>query len=73
MLTYALTHKMSLCALIWTTKVRFEAKIDSFLEFLLINFFVWTLKCKETLMLYFFAHENMKLGTQKSWLEISVW
>ena len=45
-LAYDLAHKKnnSVCfSLFWPIRVHFKAKIDSFLNFLLINFWVWTI------------------------------
>ena len=44
----------------WLKKVHFIAKIDIFLNFMLINFLMRTLQCAENLIMYIFAHENMK-------------
>ena len=41
-------------------KVHFIAKIDSFLISILVYFYLLTIKYTETLILYFFVHENMK-------------
>ena len=62
MLTYVLTYKMSLSILALKRTFVVKIKTHSFLELMLINFLVWMLKCRETLILYFFAHKNMKLG-----------
>ena len=44
----------------WLKKVHFIAKIDIFLNFMLINFLMRTLQCAENLIMYIFAHENIK-------------
>ena len=48
----------------WPKKVHFLAKIDIFLNFMLINFLMPTLQCKENLIMYIFTpwrHEKSTL------------
>ena len=53
-------------------KAYLEAKPDILLNFMLINFLVWTLQFTETLILYLFCPKNYEKTRTRNWQKISI-